>query len=291
MVIYVMKADKPKLIHRIFNILKIKNIDNKTIIYLPIKEKNKERNIKRIFKKLSKYCYINNIKTIVLEQQIMNNEVAKNILYSNNINILDGTKINRFLTNNLIEKIYEYKNKKIETGEITILVNDNDDINTHIITVLAEKIKRLNIITNNTQKFRKMVEKLYDELGILIKLSSNMKTNIKNADILVNIDFSEELINQLDIPINATILNIPQDININSKKFSGINIKKWEVEIPNEYKIDKFDEKIIYEIGIYGKSTTQIFEQIKKDNLKIKYFIGVNGMIRQKEFINLKKYT
>lgn len=291
MVIYVMKADKPKLIHRIFNILKIKNIDNKTIIYLPIKEKNKERNIKRIFKKLSKYCYINNIKTIVLEQQIMNNEVAKNILYSNNINILDGTKINRFLTNNLIEKIYEYKNKKIETGEITILVNDNDDINTHIITVLTEKIKRLNIITNNTQKFRKMVEKLYDELGILIKLSSNMKTNIKNADILVNIDFSEELINQLDIPINATILNIPQDININSKKFSGINIKKWEVEIPNEYKIDKFDEKIIYEIGIYGKSTTQIFEQIKKDNLKIKYFIGVNGMIRQKEFINLKKYT
>lgn len=291
MVVYVMKVDKPKLIHRIFNILKIKNIDNKTIIYLPIKEKNKERNIKRIFKKLSKYCYINNIKTIVLEQQIMNNEVAKNILYSNNINILDGTKINRFLTNNLIEKIYEYKNKKIETGEITILVNDNDDINTHIITVLAEKIKRLNIITNNTQKFRKMVEKLYNELGILIKLSSNMKTNIKNADILVNIDFSEELINQLDIPIYATILNIPQDININSKKFSGINIKKWEVEIPNEYKIDKFDEKIIYEIGIYGKSTTQIFEQIKKDNLQIKYFIGVNGMIRQKEFINLKKST
>lgn len=291
MVIYVMKADKPKLIHRMLNILKIENIDGKTIVYLPVKEKTKTRKNEKVLKKLSKYCYVNNIKNIVLEQKIMKDEVAKNILYSNNINILDGTKINRFLTNNLIEKIYEYKNKKIETGEITILVNDNDDINTHIITEIAEKIKRLNIITNDTRKFRKIVEQLYNELGILIKLSSNMKTNIKNSDILVNIDFSEELINKLDIPIYATILNIPQKININSKKFSGINIKAWEIEIPNEYKIDRFDEKIIYEIGLYGKPSMKIFEQIKNDNLKIKHFIGVNGRISQKEFINLKKST
>lgn len=291
MIIYVMKSEKANIIYQMLNILKVEKREDKTIIYLPTNNKSRKK-MKKNCEKLGKFLYDNNIKNVVLENSLMKNEEAKNILYSYNINILDGRMLSKYLIYNIIQKIYEYKNKKIETGEISVLVNENDEITTQTIKQIAQSTKRLNIITNNIKKFRKLVESLYDELGIIIKLSNNIKTNLKNTDIIVNMDFTEEIINQLDIPNNSTVLNIPNDININSKKFNGINIKNYKIEIPDKYKMDKFNEQIVYEANLYEKSAIKRLEQIQNDRIIIKYLIGVNGIINQKEFVeNLKKST
>lgn len=284
MIIYVRKFEKKEPLYSLFNIFKMEKIEDKAIIYLPINKRSNKRKIEKVFEKLSKYLYNNNIRNVVLEEELMQNQQAKNILYNNNINILDGTMLSKYLVYNVVQKIYEYKNSKIEAGEITILANDNDDITIQTITRLAQNIKRLNIITNNIKKFRKIVDYLYKDLGILIKLSNNLKTNLKSTDIIVNIDFPEEIINKLDIPNNAIILNAPKNININSKRFAGINIKSWEIEIPSKYKMDKFDEKIIYEASLYKRPAIKIFEQIQNDNVQIKHLIGVNGIINPLEF-------
>ena len=284
MIIYIKQSEKIKFVSKILNILRIEKIENKQIIYLPINKKSRERKIEKVTEKLSKYLYDNNIKNIVLENELMQNENIKNILYSNNINILDGTKISRFLVCNVIEKIYEYKNVKIEAGEVTLLVNDNDDVNIETIIMLAHNIKRLNIITSNIKKFKKIIEYLYNELGILIKLSNNIKTNLKSSDIIVNIDFPEEIVNKLEIPTDAIILNIPQNININLKKFAGINIKSWETEIPSKYKLEGFNEMTMYESSMYEQQDSKIFKQIQNDDIKIRRLIGINGIINTKEF-------
>lgn len=285
MIIYIKQTEKIKFIYRLLNILKIEKMEDKHIIYLPINKNTTKRRTEKVSEKLSKYLYNNNIKNVVLENELMQNEVAKNILYSNNINILDGNKLSKFLIYDVVQKIYEYKNCKIESGEITLLVNESNDINMQTIIMLAHDVKRLNIITNNIKKFRKIVDYLYNEIGILIKLSNNIKTNLKSSDIIVNVDFPEETINKLDIPHNATILNISENINIYSKRFSGINIKSWEIKVPNGYKLEGFDETIIYEASIYEKPVIKIFEQIKSDNIKIGRLIGVNGVINPKEFV------
>lgn len=284
MIMYVKKFEKKEPVYSLFNIFKTERIEDKAIIYLPLNRKNSKRKINRVFEKLSKYLYNNNIRDVVLEEELMKNEQAKNILYNNNINILDGTMLSKYLVYNAIQKVYEYKTSKIEAGEITILANENDDITIQTITKLAQNIKRLNIITNNIKKFRKTVDYLYNDLGILIKLSNNLKTNLKSTEIIVNIDFPEETINKLDIPNNAIILNAQQNININSKKFAGINIKSWEIEIPSKYKLDKFNKNIIYEASLYKRPAVKIFEQIQNDNIQIKYLIGVNGIINPMEF-------
>lgn len=284
MIVYVKRFDKKEPIYSLFNIFKTEKIEDKAFIYLPLNRRNSKRKINRVFEKLSKYLYNNNIRNVVLEEKLMQNEQAKNILCSNNINILDGRMLSKYLVYNAIQKVYEYKNTKIEAGEITILANENDDITIQTIQKLAENIKRLNIITNNIKKFRKIVDYLYKELGILIKLSNNLKTNLKSTEIIVNIDFPEEIVNKLDIPNNAIILNVPQNININSKKFAGINIKSWEIEIPKKYKLDRFNDKIIFEASLYKKPAIKILEQIQNDNIQIKHFIGVNGVINPKEF-------
>jgi len=284
MIIYVKQFEKREPIYTLFNIFKRENIEDKIIINVPINKKSRKRKVEKVFEKLSKYLYNNNIKDIVIENELMQNETAKNTLYSNNINIIDGTKLSKQLTYSVVKKIYEYKGKNIETGEITILANDNNEITIQTIKQIAQNVKRLNIISNNIKKFRKLVDYLYKELGILIKLSNNAKTNLKNTDIIVNMDFPEEQLNKLDIPNNEIIVNVPKNINIKSKKFAGINIKNWEIEVPNTYTMEKFDSNIIYEASLYKKPISKIAEQIQNDNVQIKNLIGVNGIINPKEF-------
>lgn len=284
MVVYIKQTEHIKLINKVFKISKIKEIDNRTVIYLPMNEKTRKRRQERIIKKLSEYLYKNSIKNVVLENKLMSNELVKNILYSNNINILDGTKLSKFLVYNVIQKIYKYKNKNIQSGEITLLINENNTVNIENIFTIAKNLKRLNIVTNNTKKFRKIVDYLYNELGIIIKLTSNMKINLKSSDIIVNIDFPEEAINKLDIPRNSIIVNIPKNININSKKFLGVNVKDWEIEVPKNYALEDFNDSIMYEANILKKPEMKVFEQIANDNIEIKNLMGVNGVINSKEF-------
>lgn len=284
MIIYVKQFEKAKFIYKLFAIFKKDQINGKTLVYIPINNKSRPRTVKRIMEKLSKYFYINNIKNIVLEEKLMQNEEAKNILYSYNINILDGTKLSKLMIYNIVQKIYQYKKSKIETGEITILTNENNEINLQNINILAQNAKRINIITNNTKKFKKTVDYLYEELGILIKLSSNMKSNINSTDIIINMDFTEEALNKINIPNKAIIISIPKNINIKSKKFLGVNIKNWKIEIPSQYKIEGFNNKIVYEATLYQKPIIKAFEQIEKDKIKIKSLIGINGEINKKEF-------
>lgn len=285
MIMYIRQSENIKFLHKVFNIFKVEKLDDKTIINLPINKKSKNKKIEKVLQKLSQYFNNNNIKIVVLEQTLMENANIKNIIYSNNINILDGTRLDKFLVYNLVQKIYQYKKTNIQAGEITLLINENDDINVETIIMLAKEIKRLNIITNDIKKFRKIVDYLYKELGILIKLSNNVKTNLRSSDIIVNIDFPEEIVNKLEIPNNAVVLNMPKNINIKSKKFSGINIKAWEIEVPDKYILERFNTSIMYEASLYTKPVMKVFEQIQNDDIKIKKLIGVNGVINAKEFI------
>ena len=285
MIIYIKQFKTMKLIYRIFSLFKIEKEENRTIIYLPINKHTRKRRLERVTNKLSKYLYNNAIKNVVLQNELMQNEVVKNVLYSNNINILDGSKLSKFLMYNIIKKIYAYKNKNIQAGEITVLVNENNSINVENLNLLARNVKRLNIITNNTHKFSKLVEYMYNEIGIIIKLSSNKNTNLSHSDIIVNIDFPEEEINKLRIPINSIILNTPKNIKINSKKFSGINIQNWEIKIPEKFGEEDFNDVILYEASIYNKTIPSVFEQIKLDNIKVGNLIGINGVINRNEFV------
>lgn len=285
MIMYIRQSENIKFLHKVFNIFKVEKLDDKTIINLPINEKSKNKKNEKVIQKLSQYFNNNNIKIVVLEKKLMENSNIKNIIYSNNINILDGTRLDKFLVYNLVQKIYQYKKTNIQAGEITLLINENDDINVETIIMLAKEIKRLNIITNDIKKFRKIVDYLYKELGILIKLSNNVKTNLRSSDIIVNIDFPEEIVNKLEIPNNAVVLNMPKNINIKSKKFSGINIKAWEIEVPDKYVLEGFNTSIMYEASLYTKPVMKVFEQIQNEDIKIKKLIGVNGVINAKEFI------
>ncbi|MBO5412865.1 MAG: hypothetical protein J6A29_00910 [Clostridia bacterium] len=269
-------------INNILNKIEEKTDGNRVFLSLPIKEdKIKEKKIKKIVKQMKKY----KIKTTILSESLYNIEFLKNELYSMNISILDGKYLFKLLIEEVIKYICKKSNTNIEKMEISILTNDVTNINNEIIISLAEKVKTLNIITNHIEEFRNIEDYLYNEKGIIIKISNNYKTALQKTNVIVNMDFPEETINKYAIPSKCIIVNINGGIKIKTKKFNGININGYNIIIPPKYKIEGYNDKFIYESNLLGKEYKISRKQILEDKIKIKNLIGEKGIINNKEFL------
>ena len=168
-----------------------------------------------------------------------------------------------------------------------MLVNDFTQINKELIIDIAKSIKRLNIVTNHIDKFQKIEEYLYNEFGIMLNISNNKRKSLLKSEIILNIDFPEEVINKYRIYDDSIIININEKIDLKSKRFNGININDYTIEIPYKYKLKGFQDELIYESLIYGKNYKSIKEKIGKDKIVISELIGNNGIIKKIEIENL----
>lgn len=168
-----------------------------------------------------------------------------------------------------------------------MLVNDFDGMTAELIILIANNIKRLNIVTNHIEKCKKIEEYLYNEFGIMLNVSNNKKSSLSKAEIIINIDFPEEIINKYRIYDKAIILNILEKVAIKSKRFNGINANYYKIDMPQEYKLDEFEDEIVYESLIYNyKHLDNILDMIVKDKIEIEGLIGNNGIIKEKELKN-----
>lgn len=149
---------------------------------------------------------------------------------------------------------------------------------------VAQNMKRVNIVTNHINKFKKMEEYLYNELGIILNISNNKSKSLLNSELIINIDFPQELINKYEIYNKAILINILNSVEIKAKKFNGINVNYYSIYMPKRYKMNGFDNQIIYESKIYKYGYNQARNCIIKDKIKIKKFIGRNGEILEGEF-------
>lgn len=169
-----------------------------------------------------------------------------------------------------------------------MLINDFTDINKEIIIHIAKNIKRLNVVTNHINKCKKIEEYLYNEFGIMLNISNNKRRSLLKSEIIINMDFPEEIINKYRIYDKSVILNINDKIDIKSKRFSGININYYQILMPDEYKLEGFQNEVIYESLIYVKNKYKdINEKIVKDKIDINKLIGNNGIIRENEIAQI----
>lgn len=98
--------------------------------------------------------YDNNIENVVLSNYLEKNEILKQKLYCQNINILDGRYLFYLLIPEIIEYILKRQKVKLQNGEVTLLINDFTQNNAKIITYIAQNVKRVNIVTNHSNKFK-----------------------------------------------------------------------------------------------------------------------------------------
>ena len=282
----------PKLIKKLLiNFRKIFN-------YISIKKTNygdlvKIQNLNlKTYKKLEKSIKINNVQIACLSKKLNNNKEFCEFLNIHNIKIINGKWINGYLLFELIEYISENKEEKLSQQEVSFLVNKNNYLINKNIYKIAKECKNVNIITNKQSQFKSLENKIFEEEGISLNIGNNYKKSLLNSNIIINLDSSEEEINKYNIPKYSCIININDCVKINKKSFEGINILSVKYIINKEFDIEfkKFDNNVMYESLISRNSNQEnVFNQIKKDNLKIIEVYGKNGIIRKKEFSKLKR--
>ena len=276
---YIQESDKPVLIAKIFNLIEL--VEDKIILPVCDKEKIDDKKVIILVKKVKKILEKTNCRTIILSKYLKKQENFVDLINMYKINVIDG----RWLFLVLLDKILDYiiAKRKLEKKQInvSIMVKQNTcDYVIENIKKISRIYKSINIVTPNIEKFKKLEEEIFEENGVIITISNNKRKSLKRADIIINIDFSEEELNKYNIPDEAIIVNIDGNIEINKKRFNGLNINDYEISFE---KFDEFDyekdklywKKDLYEASVYKKQPYQYIERkINKDKVKIVELIG-----------------
>lgn len=283
----VQKSFKNKFLKKFYK-MKVDEFDGKKLI--EIRDlKNKTLN------KLSKFLRSNCINRVCLSDNLLNNDVFLEFLSKEEISYFDGIWLFKHMMINCAEYICTCKKEKLEYQEISILSNSIDWNLIYVIKELANRVRIVNIITNNENRFRKVEKELYEEKGILLNVNNNYKRSLVKSDIIFNYDFYEEEFNKYVLPKKACIINFENEIKALPKSFEGINANFFEINMPRKY-IDKllffkgFSSTILCESFIYKNTMpSNISKEINDNSIQITFLDGRNGKIRKTEYLKMSK--
>ncbi len=269
---YISEGDMLNPITKKLNIIKLKG--NNIILPIEKGEKIPEKKEIKLAKKTKKIINTLNSKKIIISKEIKKHEKYTSNLQTNDLEIINGKWLYTILLPEILTYITQKQNIEPEKTTIHILVNDPTEISINNIKLLSKKYKNITIITKHIEKFKKIEDQILEETGALIAVTNNKRKSLSKAQIIVNIDFPNEYINQYTINENSTIIDLYGGTKINKKRYNGIIIHDYEIEIKNkkEYTIDekKYEQKEIYEAKFYKKQPIKyIREKLKKDGITI----------------------
>ena len=285
----------PKMIKNIiikivkkFNIIKRNKIGDDILYIIPNLEdkklqeklKNKLENEDKNFKIVFSYKL----------EKIVNIDIKQKII--------KGKQVLKYMVEEVLNYIFDMDNEKekIEFQDIYILQKYHSLETIDMIEYLLNKVRMINIITNQVNKYKALEEKIYLE-GYTIAVSNNKKKALKRARIILNMDFTKEDIIKFNINRNAIIINLTNEKIDNLIGFDGIIVNNIKINMSDkqveEFKqkqiFYEFDQCELYESILKSGNFLNQINKIRDNKIKIESLIGNNGKITQKEIILKKK--
>ena len=282
---FIKETDKPSKILKFVNVIKL---DSDKII-LPIQDEQiDEKQAQKLSIKTKKILDMSNCNKVILSKKIKKQDNYVNFINSYNIEIVDGKWLFELLACKVIEYIKSKKNINEQELSIAILVNAITESSLYNIKEIAKKYKKVNIVTNHIEKFKKIENQILDEDGLMITVVNNKRKSLAKTKVVLNMDFPQELVNQYNIYEEAVVVNIQGNVKIKKKRFNGVCINDYEIEKLKsfddlDYDYDKeiyFEQKDIYEASIYKKQPIEnVMRKINKDKIEIKRLVGENNIL------------
>ena len=237
-----------------------------------------------IYKKLLKN--IENEKTKTEKVQIvLSNKMKKYEHYFKNYKILNGKTIFFSVIEQILKEIF-WENE-LALQDIFFLTDYYKEKNINLIRNLAPKVKTVNVVTEEIEKY-KIIEEMLQEQGNSVTVSNNKRKSLKKAKIIINLDFELEKLNKYIIFRNALIINLTQEKLIKLKGFEGITIRDIQLKLKKE------ENDFIVQNGLDEFNQLEIHESLQNkfllpNGIEIEKLYGNNGTIDNKELENLIK--
>lgn len=231
------EANKPSILKKWFK--KIDIIDDK--IYINCNTDKLKFSYKlKLFTKIRNALILNNVRNVILSKKLKKDTEFVNLFYSNNFNIVDGKVLLKKIIVQIIENICTQNNLKSQEKQISILINSVNVFGINCVKELSQRFKSLNVVTNNINYFKPLKEKLWEEDGIIITLTNNKKKALSKANIILNIDFPEELVNKYLVFDEAILVNLEEEVKIRKKRFCGKIINNYKIKAEPNSKLAEF---------------------------------------------------
>ena len=274
---YIQEVDKPSFFIRIFNIIKLE-VNN---IFVPLIEIENSKLQEKLAKKTIKIFENLNSKKVVISKNVKMYKTYVNLLNTGQFDVVNGKWLFSMLIPEVIKYVENKKNLKEEETSVYFLVNDFTETVIENIKAMAKGHKHVSVITKYVEKMKKIENQILQETGVVITVMNNKKKSLAKAQIVINADFTNELLNQYNICENAIIIDLTQSLRNLKKRFNGFVINNYEIKLKNrsEYRIDDnmFFQRELYESEFYKKQPYEyVRKKIIKDGVQIKNLFTKN---------------
>lgn len=267
--------------------LKVDNLVDETNIFLPqFKKKKSKKYAYKVLKVLDKL----RINSVVISNELLKNREFCSTLAENSKYIVTGRRIYKALIFSILKDVSNQMKQDLRNLKIVMLVEGYSVENVDLIKIVAKEVKSLTIVTTDKDRFERLIQELFERYGIIIKVFEKSRSNYKNANIIVNVDFPSYDMNKINVSNNSLVIcGFAKHFEI-KKSFNGIIIKDIDI-ISNVNKNQRVDDLSFCEAKIYNyqrklKENARVFE---RDGYRINGYFGENGKILLDEFRKLGK--
>lgn len=236
----------------------------------------------RMIERLKKSVLLMGSRDVVLSDLLLQNVTVVSVLQGLGYNILRGKWLYKFLCYDIVEKIACVRGKRISDLEVTVLSNEDSEINVENIKLLAKECRILNVVTENLNAFRYVEEFLFNEYGSVINVSTNKHKTCKYSDVVLNFDFSIAELRECNFKKGVVLVQFTKERFENRY---GSTIVFYKLNFPAKYlnlfgEYGNYNREIFYESLLYYKTSFKNLRKIlRKDGISIRYFVGCNGKL------------
>lgn len=281
------KLDKPqngfineckRLIRKLFNIIKVCG----NVYYVPFsyavtqKIIDNGRNYDSENQKCDTYISKHLIKKLT---KMLTNDKVEKVLLEKGIQLKYPKFVGEAIFENMIPEVIEYcKNKEnFVSAEVFVCTNQYSKNIEEMIIELSKKMKVVNVVSNN--KKYKILEKNLENQNIFITVLNNKRKSLKNAKIVVNVDFKDfndyNINRELALIDLSGVAKIPNGFEgkyIKGIRYSTNKVLRIFSEFENFEKSELLEAEIS-RITDYNNAR----EYVNKNKIEIKELIGIRG--------------
>ena len=245
---------------------------------------------KKYAKKVNEFLEDAKISEIIVDDTLLKNKLFCNYLLDCKRYIITGRRIYKTITLRILREVSELMKVDIKRLKVALLLNGYSHENIELIKLIAQEVKSLTIVTTVKEYYDKILDELYVDKGIVLKVIEKNRANLKYVNVICNIDFPSYDLDSINISNSCIfVTGLAKGYNVKNN-FRGIIIRKVDI-LAKKGALNNIDELALCEANTYSslRKMKENDKNFDKTNYIINGFFGENGKITSEEFRSLGK--